>query len=305
MPTIIETENLKKSYGKYSILEDISLKIESGTVYGLVGLNGAGKTTFLRLLLGLLQPDCGYISILGMNPWKHQQHFYKRAGVVLEHDGFWTNLTPWANLNIYAQAKDLTENEVREYLDRYWSETDLFRSEKKTGHLSRGQKMQCALCRAFMGWPSVFFLDEPVLALDMTAYDHFCRLVEEARKRGAALIISSHQLDTIDTLCGRVGILRDKQLSELKRSVSENEWIIVTDQNVEWKDIIGQCGGRNLSFKDGWKFTIDHPDMVIPDLIRKLVSAGCCIQEVKRLASDNIFSSAIKDIYCNNGKGQI
>ena len=82
MSIILQTENLGKSFGKYSVLEDVSLRIEGGTVYGLVGLNGAGKTTFLRLLLGLLRPDCGNISVLGMNPWKHQQRFCKKAGVV-------------------------------------------------------------------------------------------------------------------------------------------------------------------------------------------------------------------------------
>ena len=302
MSIILQTENLGKSFGKYSVLEDVSLRIEGGTVYGLVGLNGAGKTTFLRLLLGLLRPDCGNISVLGMNPWKHQQRFCKKAGVVLEHDGF-ANLTPRENLSIYAEAKGLTQKDLQEYLNRYWSATELFQSNKKTKHLSRGQKMQCALCRAFLGESTVFFLDEPVLALDMEAYEHFCGLVNDARKRGAALIISSHQLDTIDKLCDRVGILRDKRLSELKRTASENEWIVVTDQNIQWKNLIEQCGGSNIIFKDGWKFIINNADKIIPDLIGKLVSAGCSIREVKKLTPDNIFSSAIKDIYCNSSKG--
>lgn len=305
MSIILQTENLRKSFGKYSVLEDVSLKIESGTVYGLVGLNGAGKTTFLRLLLGLLRPDYGNISVLDMNPWKHQQHFCKKAGVVLEHDGFWANLTPRENLCIYAEAKGLTQKDLQEYLNRHWSATELFETNKKTKHLSRGQKMQCALCRAFMGESTVFFLDEPVLALDMAAYEHFCELVKDASERGAALIISSHQLDTIDTLCDRVGILRDKRLSELKRTDSENEWIVVTDQNIQWKNVIGQCGGSNITFKDGWKFIINNADAAIPDLIGKLVSAGCSIKEVKRLTPDNIFSNAIKDIYCNSNKGQV
>lgn len=300
MSTLIQTEKLKKSFGKYSILEDISLQIESGTAYGLVGLNGAGKTTFLRLLLGLLKPEIGKISVLDMDPWRNQQRFCKKTGVVLEHDGFWGNLTPRENISIYAAAKGLAENDLREYLKNYWSETELFQSDKKTKNLSRGQKMQCALCRAFLGWPSVFFLDEPVIALDMAAYEHFCWLVKQARNRGAALIISSHQLDTIDALCDRVGILRDKHLSELNKSESEDEWIIVTDQNIKWKTQIQQCGGSNITFKNGWKFVVNNADTVIPDLIRKLVSAGCAIQEIKKITRDNIFSSAIKDIYCNN-----
>lgn len=298
MPILINIENLSKSFGKYSILEGISLQIESGEVYGLVGLNGAGKTTLMRLILGLLHPDNGKITILSMDPWKNQHKYCKKAGVVLEHDGFWGNLTPWENLKIYAAAKGIKEEEVKEYLKKYWSETDLFQSSKKTKLLSRGQKVQCALCRAFLGWPSVFFLDEPAVALDMTAYEHFCNLVKEASNRGATLIISSHQLETIDTLCTRVGILRDKHLTELKRMQTDNDWFIVTEQNLEWKNIIEQHGGRDISFKNGWKFTMDNSDTLIPILIRDLVLKGCSIGEVRRVNQQNIFSSAIKDVYC-------
>lgn len=256
----------------------------------------------LRLLLGILKPDNGSVSVLNMNPWTNQHHFCKKAGVVLEHDGFWGNLTPWENLKIYASAKGISDNEVKDYLKNFWSETELFKTSKKTKQLSRGQKMQCALCRAFLGWSSVFFLDEPALALDMTAYEHFCKLVGEARNRGAALIISSHQLDTIDTLCTRVGILRDKHLSELERSEFENDWLIDTDDNIEWKTIIEQCSGRNIMYKQGWRFNIENADVNIPDTIRKLVMKGCSIREVRKLTGDGVFSCAIRDIYCSSGK---
>jgi ABC-2 type transport system ATP-binding protein len=300
MSPIINVEKIGKTFGRYSILEDLSLQIDPGTVYGLVGLNGAGKTTFLRLLLGILKPDSGQITILGIDPWSHSKDFYRKTGVVLDNDGFWGNLTIRENISIYADAKGLNKQTVKEYLDEFWQNTALYDNTKKVKHLSRGQKMQCALCRAFLGWPSVFFLDEPALALDMTAYEHLCIMVKAAEKKGAVVIISSHQLDTIDMLCNRVGILRDKNLSELQRLKNDtNRWIVVTDNSNNWRSVIELCGGKSITYDNGWQFDSDDRETMIPDLIRKLVEAGCMIREVKRLSDNNNFGTAIRNIYSN------
>ena len=304
MSPIVCADNISKSYGKYSILENLSVEIDSGTVYGLVGLNGAGKTTLLRLLLGILSPDGGRIIVAGKNPWKHQQTLYQKTGVVLEHDGFWGNLTVRQNLSIYASAKGVSKKMTKAYFDEFWKDTDIYKSDKKVKHLSRGQKMQCALCRAFLGWPTVFFLDEPALALDVTAYEHFCSLVKAARDRGAVLVISSHQLDTINDLCDRVGVLRDKTLNELAADAQHNlRWTIITDDSPQWKAVVEQCGGKGIIYSNGWHFEIGEPEKSIPELIRKLVSAGCSIQEVYRGGGD--FGSMIKNIYSCESQGGV
>ncbi|NLP03158.1 MAG: ABC transporter ATP-binding protein [Fibrobacter sp.] len=298
MPPIITAENIWKSFGKYSILEDLSLQVDEGLVYGLVGLNGAGKTTLLRLLLGNLRADSGNISVRGFNPWEHREEFYRGIGVVLEHDGFWGNLTVRENLSIYAAAKGISAAEAESYFAEYWKDTDIFNSKKKVKYLSRGQKMQCAICRAFLGWPKVLFLDEPVVALDITAYDHFCRMVREARDRGAAMIISSHQLEIIDKLCGRIGVLRDKHLVELNREIC-SQWAVVTDDSPQWKSLIEKAGGLNIIYDGYWRFEIDHPDTAIPELISSLVSAGCRIREVRQ-ERDSAIGDAVRGI-CGNG----
>ena len=303
MSPIIQVQNIGKSFGKYSIIEDLSLQINEGTVYGLVGLNGAGKTTLLRLLLGILKPDKGDISILNANPWTHNSDIYKNMGVVLEHDGFWGNLTVKENLSIYSAAKGISDQETKNYLQEYWRDTDIINTDKKVKHLSRGQKMQCALCRAFLGWPTLFLLDEPALALDITAYDHFCTMVRAARDRGAALIISSHQLDTIDQLCSRVGILRDKNLKELQSNDRSNLWKILTDHSPVWEDLIQKSGGYNLKYDQGWTFEINDPDSSIPQVIYALASAGCSIKEVRRLECGSGFGEAIRNLYSSTQNG--
>jgi ABC-type multidrug transport system ATPase subunit len=118
---------------------------------------------------------------------------------------------------IFAETKGICRNTAEHYFAEYWGKTEIFSSTRKVKFLSRGQKVQCGLCRAFLGWPKVYFFDEPVVSLDFRAYEHFKMLVREAKSRGAALLISSHQLEMIDDLCDRVGLLKDGVLHEISR----------------------------------------------------------------------------------------
>ena len=295
MPPLISLNAVSKSFGTNRILSSVSMEIEPGCIYGLVGLNGAGKTTLLRLMLGILKPDTGSISINGYTPWNHDPRFYHRCGVVLENDGFWGNLSARANCSIYASAKNVSADDLNRYLAAYWLNTELFAGNKKIRHFSRGQRMQCALCRAFIGTPVVCFLDEPALALDLNAYNHFTRLVNDARSRGATLIISSHQLDTIDELCDRVGILRDGTITEITRNNDAEPWFIAAAEIQKYGELITGCGGENVRFDKGWHFTLAEATSRIPTMIRDLVAAGCDITEVRR--EDTGFAPAIRIHY--------
>jgi len=302
MPAIIEIDRLRKSFGKYHIIDDLVLSIEAGSVFGLVGMNGAGKTTLLRLLLGLLKPDAGTVRISAHTPWNHASAFYQSSGVVLEHDGFWGNLTARENCALYAAAKGVSPQSLNRYLETWWNDSELFKGKKKVKHFSRGQRMQCALCRAFMGKPQYLFLDEPVIALDLNGYNHFKMLVNHARERGAALIISSHQLDTIDELCERAGILQDGRITEISHRIhgAAEEWFIDADINDTTTGLLVECGVNAVICSDGYRFSLTDGKRLIPDIIRKLVLAGVLLREVKR--RDNDFSSIIQMYYSNNGR---
>jgi ABC-type multidrug transport system ATPase subunit len=287
---IIVADTISKAFGKHVVLDGVSLSIQGGTVYGLVGLNGAGKTTALRLLLGLLSPDSGSTSVLTKTSKSKREQIYRRCGVVLDHDGFWGNMTIMENLKFYADAKGLDRDKLHNYLMENWEETGLLKITKQVRHLSRGQKMQCALCRAFMGNPEALFLDEPVLALDIHAYSHFCTLIKKAQERNAAIIISSHQLELIDELCDRVGFLNDKKLTEIKRQ-NTPMWTVQADHKDEYRGILEQCGAVNITYHEGWNFMIEDLDK-IPCIVSMLAGVGCKIYGV--FQTGNAFSSAIR-----------
>ena len=299
MPTtFITAHGISRAFDGKQVLNAVDLRVGAGSVFGLVGLNGAGKTTLIRLLLGLLRPHGGSLSVLGFDPWRHDPRYYRRVGVVLEHDGFWGNLTFLQNLDLFGRAKGLSHEEVSRYVEEQWGRAEIAHSGKKAKLFSRGQRMQCALSRAFMGWPEVCLLDEPAVALDVEAYDHFCDLVREARSRGAAVVISSHQLDTIQQLCDVVGLLQEGRIDLLQgvENPAETTWVLRAAGEDSYGDLIARHAAGKPSFKDGlWHFTVVDPDTTVPRLIAALVEAGCAVKEVRPVERD--LRGRLRDTY--------
>ena len=288
-PATIRCENLLKQFGGHVVIEGCSFDITQGSIFGLVGLNGAGKTTLIRVLLGLLKPSGGAVSMLGHVPWDHPESLYQRTGVVLENDGFSGNMTIKDNLRIFAAAKGLTWESVEAYVGEFWADTfihdEMFGPSKKVKYLSRGQRMQCSICRAFLGWPEVYLFDEPTVALDVAAYDHFCFMCRIARGLKGTMIISSHQLSAIEELCDYVGILDNKKLHMLDggaQASGSGLWTIVMENVPGSKEIIESAAGSAASYyKGAWHVALQTPRTIVPDLVARLVRAGCGILEVR------------------------
>ncbi len=290
--TPIVIENLSKNFGRRLVFDACSLSVEPGSIFGLVGLNGAGKTTLIRILAGLLPPDGGSVSVLDYVPWSHDERMYQRLGIVLENDGFSGNLNFIDNLKLFAAAKSLAWPQVEDYLKEYWADTFIgFESRnphKKVKYFSRGQRVQCGICRAFLGWPDVCLFDEPTVALDVEAYDHFCGMVRHAQSRKSALLISSHQLSLIEELCDSIGILDKNKLHPLQSGPAGGamnqgrEWVLAAAGGEKFKEIVVRYCGEHARFSDNaWHFIIEKPGEVIPDLIAALCAAGCRISEVR------------------------
>jgi ABC-type multidrug transport system ATPase subunit len=284
----IAVTNLTKRFGRRVVLDRVSLDLGAGTALGLVGLNGAGKTTFMRLLLGLLRPEiAGTVSVLGHDPWRHGSALFRRLGVVLEHDGFEGNLDFAANIGFYAAAKGVPRAELDAYIGEFWSDAAIVADRKPVKHFSRGQRMQCALCRAFLGRPSLILLDEPTVALDIEAYDHFGRLTREAVRRGGAVLISSHALETIEDLCDGVAVLHEgklavRSLTDSDRGTPES-WGIAGGEDPRYASVISETTGATPVYAAGeWSLSVKDADATIPLLVRRLTEAGLEIRHVAK-----------------------
>lgn len=287
--TAVEVDCLYKSFGVRTVFENACVRIEAGSVFGLVGLNGSGKTTFIRLLLGLLRPDRGSVRVQAQDPWLHKAEYYRSCGVILEHDGFAGNLTVRRNLRLFADARQIPWDTVERYVEEHWTGTFIYDELRgrntRVKHLSRGQKMQCGICRAFLPTPSVFFFDEPTVALDVDAIDHFYSLVNHVRSRGATVIISSHQLPAIEELCDRVGMLHGRGISMLTPEAGRLHnapWLVRCGGAEEYRAIIENVAGFPANYVNGcWHFSVTEGESAIPNIVSALVGAGCEIAEVR------------------------
>lgn len=305
--SIISLQNISRKFGEKEVLRDLSLDISRGEIFGLVGLNGAGKTTLIKTILGLIARDKGEVTILGADPYGKDVSVLSQVGTVLEHNGFYGNLNVIDNLKFYAKARNLNLKEFNSFYDEFVAPSEVGKKNSQVKFFSRGEKMQCALFRAFMGWPKLLIFDEPTLALDMDAYSLFISMCKEATNRGASLFISSHHLEAIDQLCDRIGLLENGTVKIIGNEKSHHTWSVrilkdsISDEQ-EIRSIIESICSSPLSIeKDLYTFRVEQgsSDSVIPKLIKALVEKNYSIAEVRPEIRD------IKTSLKNFGSGNI
>lgn len=197
----IEIINLTKEFKGTIVLEDINLSLYSGKIYGFVGKNGSGKTMLLRILGGLVKPTSGTVIVDGIEITNRNNNEHK-IGLVIENASLYPNFTGHKNLMFLANINCyIGEQEVREAIRRVGLDPDDKRSIKK---YSLGMKQRIAFAQAVMEKPDFLFLDEPTNALDEQGVELIRNVIIEESKRGALVLIASHNREDIETLCDEV-----------------------------------------------------------------------------------------------------
>ena len=206
----IATVGLTKHYGDVVALESLDLEVRQGEIFGFLGPNGSGKTTTIRLLLGLVRPTRGSATILGI-PVGDVRRAHRHLAHVPGDVALWPQLTGTETLDLLGNVAGSTDRAFREELVE---RLDVDPS-RRVRSLSKGNRQKIALVAAFMGRPDVLLLDEPTAGLDPLMEEQFQQLAREAAARGQTVFLSSHILDEVQDLCDRVGILRDARLVEV------------------------------------------------------------------------------------------
>ena len=202
--TILEINKLSKKYKDVLALESLSLKVEKGTVFGLLGPNGSGKTTTLGILLGVLRQSAGSYSWFKNGDATENR---LRIGALLETPNFYPYLTAVRNLEIVAKIKKL--NNPSERIDSVLKIVNLYqRKDSNFKTYSLGMKQRLAIAAAILNDPEVFVLDEPTNGLDPQGIAEIRELIIEISKEGKTIIIASHILDEIEKVCTHVAILK-------------------------------------------------------------------------------------------------
>jgi ABC-2 type transport system ATP-binding protein len=206
----ISVSGLVKTFGKTRALDGLDLSVKSGEVQGFLGPNGAGKSTTLRVLLGLIRKDSGEARILGGDPWRDAVVLHHRLAYVPGDVTLWPGLTGREVIDLLGRMRGGVDPERRaELLERF--ELD---PRKKSRTYSKGNRQKVALVAALASDAELLLLDEPTSGLDPLMEAAFRGCVEEERKSGRTVLLSSHILSEVEALCDRVTIIRDGKAVE-------------------------------------------------------------------------------------------
>jgi ABC-2 type transport system ATP-binding protein len=208
MPPVIETDHLTKRYGDARGIEDISLSVTRGEVFGFLGPNGAGKTTTIRTLLDLLHPTSGSARLFGLDSRRDSLAIRSRLGNLPGDFACDPRRTGRELVTFFAALRGLASlGRADQLAERFHADLD-----RPVGHLSRGNRQKIGLIQALFHAPELLILDEPTGGLDPLMQEEFHKVVAEERERGATVLLSSHDLDEVERLCDRVAIIRDGRL---------------------------------------------------------------------------------------------
>lgn len=206
----ISTHGLTKHFGRVLALDDMTLDVHQGEIFGFLGPNGAGKSTTVRLLLGLIRPTRGSAEIFGI-PVADVSRAHRRVGYVPGDVALWPQLTGHETLELLGNVSGGADVAFR---DELLQRLDLDPTLRVRSY-SKGNRQKIALVAAFMTRPDLLLLDEPTAGLDPLMEAEFQRLAREATSRGQTVFLSSHLLDEVEDLCDRVGIVRSGTLVEV------------------------------------------------------------------------------------------
>ncbi len=214
----VVVDRVSKRFGDVDVVRDLSFEVRRGEVLGFLGPNGAGKTTMMRMILDIIRPDAGTITVLGGAPGLAQQH---RVGYLPEERGLYRDVTAVDTLTYFGALKGLPATEARGRAERLLREVGLADAlTKKAGELSRGMHQKAQVIATVLHEPDLLIVDEPFQGLDPVNAQMLREVVLGQRDRGAAVVMSTHDMNDAQTLCDRI-LLIDKGRRLLYGSVAQ------------------------------------------------------------------------------------
>jgi len=298
---VIDTENLTRKFGSLTAVDDLTMHVNDGEVFGFLGPNGAGKTTTVRMLCCLISKTSGNARIgdYEIGNEKDSLKIRKIIGLVPDNVGLTENLTAYDNLDFYARIYDCTEAQRKENIKSFLDMLGLWdKRNVLAGTFSKGMKQKLAIARALIHEPEILFMDEPTASLDPESAKTVRDFILELKKEKKTIFLNTHNLDEAQRICDRIAILNTKLRAmgtpeELEEEVRGRRTVIVLEQlNDKIMGALKKLSLRNLTY-DGDKITFDvaEPDRENWVVVNAIVSAGGHVKAV------NVVGSTLEDVY--------
>ena len=276
MKKLLECQNLCKSFGRKQILKGLSFEIDEGDILAFIGPNGSGKTTTIKLILGLQKIDKGKVIINGFDVEKDFVKVIEKVGAIVENPDTYMYLTGWQNLKMIANLyKGVTDEEIKEIVKLVNLEK---RINDKVSKYSLGMRQRLGIARALINKPNVLILDEPTNGLDPEGIKDLRNLLKKLAKEGMGVLISSHNLAELESFCNKVLIIDNGKIietSEVSEFKNNGNKYIFKVSNTQGLDLEG------IYQVKGDEFAYDGSKEEIAKLIKTLVKKNVDVYEVK------------------------
>jgi ABC-2 type transport system ATP-binding protein len=290
---LIDAENLTRKFGEFTAVDDLSLHVNEGEVFGFLGPNGAGKTTTMRMLSCLISKTSGEASIAGydISDERDALKIRKLIGLIPDNVGLYNELSAYDNLDFYGKLYECSESQRKENIEYFLKMLDIWdKRDESAGNFSKGMKQKLAIARALIHDPEILFLDEPTANLDPESSKTIREFILDLKNENKTIFLNTHNLDEAQRICDKIGIFNSKLRAmgspkELEESVWGNKTVIqledVTDKILDAVDILNVA---KVTDDNRLIIDVNNPERENPLIVDAIVGAGGKVQYVTRLS---------------------
>ena len=296
---VLSVSNVRKKIARKWIIDDVSFDVREGEIFGFLGPNGAGKTTTIRMLVDLIRPSAGTITVCGYNVNRHPEKALQFVGSIVENPEVYTYLTGWENLQHFARMQPgVDEARISEVVDIVRLDQ---RIHDKVRTYSLGMRQRLGIAQALLGRPRLLILDEPTNGLDPKGIKELREFIRKLADEGLAVFVSSHLLSEIQLLCDRVAIIskgRVLAVGGVDELVSRNSPYVLWDIEPFDKGRALLAARNDIDITNPTEVALDDAviagmgdnsvitvmeDALIPEIVTKLVAAGIEVRGVHKI----------------------
>ena len=230
---MISLKQITKLYGQLAAVRDLDLEVEDGEIMGIIGHNGAGKTTILKMIVGLISPTSGKIEVMGRDVAKESTYVKQFIGYLPEESPLYENMTVAEYLMFFSELYKVPKRKAEERIDSLLGSLKLPEQDKLTGELSKGMRRKVAIARALLHDPRILILDEPNAGLDPLTSFFIINYLKSLKDQGKTILLSAHNLFHVEYICDRVAILKNGQMvmcdsmESIRRTLGRREYEVV------------------------------------------------------------------------------
>ncbi|MGP4040176.1 ABC transporter ATP-binding protein [Gracilibacillus sp. D59] len=299
MEYIVQTTNLSKNFGKELAVNGVDIQIPKGEIYGFLGSNGAGKSTTIRMLLGLMKPTSGKVEIFGKDLKRERINILKKVGSLVENPSYYPHLTAKENLEAIRKIVGVPKTRIEEVLKIVRLQDS---ANKKVKGFSLGMKQRLGIAAALLNKPELLILDEPTNGLDPSGIIEIRELIRSLPEEyGMTILISSHLLSEIDQIATTVGIITkgkmifQDSIEEMRMFAQQHIKLRVSQHEQAWRVLL--ANGIKAELEEGNILLSDRTDQNVADAIRLLVQEDISIYRVEddKKSLEDIFLQMTKE----------